>query len=481
MADENVKIVYEAVVRGMQQVEELARKNEQLQGENDKMAASVKRLSQEHEKQQSTLIRAQQAVRLLRREMAVFGFALGTLAATMALLSKGSSNLASAMEELGREAAIASRPMGDFMAKFIRLMGGKGFTSPDLSISNQARLAGMFSDIESLRGNTQAALLEKLRAEEITTAQQVGDKWQTTFKRVFDERKKLLMENLQLEELGLKRMSQIQKDFKKDTVQGLRGGVSDTLFNFLQGEKQSGADILKNFMTPLNRAVSEAFSQALFTTFASGGNFFQNFKNIFTGRSPAAIAAENTAKATASTDSKMSDLAAILRQIAECTCSTARSVGGGITGTITPPKASGLQKASSILGAVSLISGLGAGLMPTPTPTPVLTFAPQTKLHNGGWVPHFSSGGEVPAMVQPQEFVVRRSAALKNRDILKEINAGGEPVRGAQNVFLIKANDAESFAAMLSSPSARAQLEIQIMRAISLNGGLRDVIRSYGR
>ena len=484
--DENVKIIYEAVVRGQEKVEDLARKNEQLNEQIETQRATVQRLTKEHEKQQSMFVKAGQSVKSLRREFAIFGFALGSLAGLMATLSKGSSDLAAAMEDLGRESARATKPMGDWLAKFTRLLGGKGFTAPDLSVNNQARLANMFSDIESLRGRSQAALLEKLRAEEIQLADQVGDKWNTTFKRVFDERKKLLLENLRLEELGLKRMEQIRKDFQKDIVQSFRGGTSDTIFNFLQGERQSGADVMKSFTTGINRAIAEAFSQSLFTTFASGGNFFQNFKSILTGRTPQVVAAETTAKATENISRKNDEMLAVLRQIAECTCSTAQRMGT-MTATITPPKKSTLDKIGSVanlVGSVASLGGMlgaGGGGGGVQQPPADIIYNPGKTLHRGGWVPSFPSGGEVGINAQPGEFVVRKAVAQDNKDFLKELNSGARPVRGTTNVFMIKANDAQSFSQMLSSPSSQAELEIQLIRRIMQNGEIRSILKNFAR
>lgn len=103
-------------------------------------------------------------------------------------------------------------------------------------------------------------------------------------------------------------------------------------------------------------------------------------------------------------------------------------------------------------------------------------------MHSGGWVgaKRYASGGEVPAFVQPGEFVVRRGAAAENKDVLEGMHRG-EKVKGAQNVFMIKANDANSFSQMLANPASRAQLEIQIIKAIAGNGTVRQVIKDFAR
>lgn len=94
--------------------------------------------------------------------------------------------------------------------------------------------------------------------------------------------------------------------------------------------------------------------------------------------------------------------------------------------------------------------------------------------------PAMQHGGEVPIMAHRGEFVVNARAAQANKGILEEINSGDmNRVRGTQNVFLIRANDAQSFANMLSTPSARHQIEIAVIRAVTLNQTIRPVLKEF--
>ena len=104
------------------------------------------------------------------------------------------------------------------------------------------------------------------------------------------------------------------------------------------------------------------------------------------------------------------------------------------------------------------------------------------RFHSGGRVPAFATGGEVPITAQPGEFVMRKSVSQGNKELLQELNATGR-VKGASggNVFLIKANDAQSFAQMLSSPASQAQLEVEVIKAIMRNGNVRNVIKNFAK
>ena len=491
--DRVVQISYDIIVRGQQRLDELTRQNEQLMAQTNEYKQRLDSLNEKQERHNSVLLKAREAARALHRELYIFGFVAGTLAATMAVLAKGSNDLASSMENLGRQAAQSTKPLGDWLAKFINFLGGKGFTAPDLSVSNQVRLASMFSDIETLRGNTHAALIEKLRAEEIQLSNQVGDKWNSTFKRVFDERKRLLLENQALEELGLKRLEAIRADFRRGVVSSLQGGTSDTIFNFLQGEKQTPGEIVRTFTSGINRAVSEAISQTLFTTLAGGGgNFFENLMNTLTGKKkadPQLTQANERLDRMVQTNQRIVETNA---RIADCVCITAEyltsGAGRATSATIELPKKSGLDKAAALLGGIGQIASLAAGF-PTggsgggvPQLPPDIIMDPMPRGHSGGEVGRFASGGEIPIMAQPGEFIVRGSAAQNNKKLLKGINNGENAMPGGGgHVFLINAVDAKSFADMLSSPSARAEMELQMVRMISSNGQVRNVIKTFAR
>jgi len=147
----------------------------------------------------------------------------------------------------------------------------------------------------------------------------------------------------------------------------------------------------------------------------------------------------------------------------------------------------GGNKGGGWVGALGAITGGISGLAGLKFPSfgglPAsagVTFGPNSFAHTGGAV-RFQTGGEVPAVLHQGEFVVRRSVAQDNKEALKEMNAGGKKIRGTQNVFMIKANDASSFADMLSTPSARAQLEIQVIRAIMANGQIRQIIKDFAK
>lgn len=474
--DELVEITYQANVVGLDDVRNLKNQNAELQAQTDSNKSKVREATLVQEKHTNALLSARRAVIDIRKELFIFGFAIGTLTTLMAALSRGSNDLASAMQSLGRDAAAASKPVGDFLAKIVRYLGGKGFTAPDLGTDNQLQLSRLFSDIDTLRGNTHAALVEKLRAEEIALADKVGDKWNTTFKRVFDERKKLLLEEHDLAVLGLKTQARIAADFRRGIVTSAQGATAGVFESVLKGEPQSGEEMLKSYRDAFASTIAESMSQSLFTTFATGGNFFSNFRNILTGRTPQVIAAERAAKASEDTVGLSNQMLAVLNQIAECTCSTAKSISGA---SVTMPGGGGGSKVGAIAGLFGAVAGLGAfgaaagGFRPGPMPGPSLGV---------DLMPARASGGEIPFMGMPGEYVVRRPGAMENKDLLQEINAGGNlKSAGGGNVFIINATDAQSFVDMLSSTQSRAMIEVQVMRAIMENGGVRRVIREYAR
>lgn len=298
-------------------------------------------------------------------------------------------------------------------------------------------------------------------------------------------------EDLRLTELGLKRQSQIYKDFVKETVGAFKGGTADTLFNFLQGERQTVGDVLKSFTTGINRAISNALSESLFTSLLGGGGmggFFQNFMNSLTGKKTD----DPNKKAQDETNRILIDHNNILMAIRECVCRTASAVeamaacgcpdNSKITSmNITPGKISTASRLASVFGSIAGAAGALGGMPSGGKSPPSIKIDPKLLGHSGREIPQFPSGGEVPIMAQPGEFIVRKSAAQDNKDLLKSINSGARQSKQAQNVYFINANDAKSFSDMLSSPSARAQLEFQITRAIMGNGQLRDTIKNFGR
>ena len=547
MQDQQVQIIYEAVVRGQEKVVELARANEQLKAQTEAQAKTVKRLTEEHNKNESSMLKARHAIQAFRREMFAFGFVAASMAGALAFLAKGSDNLASALSTLGKETAQASKPLGDLIAKYIRFYGGKGFTSPDLSIGSQNKLSSMFADIEALRGNSASALREKLRADEIKMADEVGDKWESTFKRVFDTRKKLLIEQeerekrveilsaqaatakaqgndytsllksqeaerlkifrnssderqkliekevlarqeaeremFRLEKLGLERHRQILEGFNRDVIAAMRGGTSDAIFGALEGQGVDAKNIIKSISSDINRATADALSKALFTSLAGGGGeggFMDLFKNNLMGKDGTASEVKRSNDKLEINNRNNTDMIGILKRIAECTCaavSQSSTIGRSMTATVTPPGSSTLSKIGAVAGLVGSFGALG-GL--GGSSGPILTIPGEVpRGHSGGFVGSFASGGEVPIMAQPGEFVVRRAIAQDNKDVLQDINTGSKKVKGTTNVFLIKANDAQSFADMLSSPSARAMIEMSLIRSIMTNGQVRQTIKNF--
>ena len=580
--NERVEIVYQAIVQGLQDVERLKAENQALQNQLGGLAGKTHEAATTQQKHNNALIEGHRAVRLLHRELSVFRFALGTTAVVMAILAKGSTDLASSLQTLGKESLEATKPVGDLFAKLIPWLGGKGFQDPNLSITNQAGLSNMFSQIDTLRGDTHAALVEKLRGEEIQLAEKVGDKWNTVFKKVFDMRSKLMLEDhdrrLKLEtdvqtlglqadvnklrgddhaaminrldaeemqlsekirtykkgdqdiikqlfnerremmieesdlaEVGLKRQSQIMKDFRKDVIEGFRKDTGDTLFNFLEGKKQGFGDILKSFRSTANRAVSEAFTQSLFTSMSGKGGkggFMENFMNTLTGKKE-----DTQLKEISQSNARIADtsktLLGLTERIANCVCASAEALGAikstiPTSATLTGGGPNIWQKLATVTGAISTIAGgvgsLGSaagvanpGLQPSAgmAPREGMMTAPQSNAnlfidttprgHSGMEIPMFPSGGEVPIMAQPGEFIVRKSVAQDNKEVLKSMNSGARQSKNAQNIYFINANDAKSFSDMLSSPSAQQTMEMQITRAIMNNGSLRDAIRSFGR
>ncbi len=513
MPGERVEIIYEASVRGAERVADLSRKTQELEDAtnktsdaNRKAAEASKKASDQMEKQNNALLAARKAINDLRKEFFALTFAVGLLRS----LAASSDELASRLQSIGRAiSGSVLNPLGNMIAKLTTAQGLMGFASGGLlgaaggsrnakiplSDNKQIELLQMQEDIARLRGNSAEALRKKLEAEEIklnASIQTLSDEKKRIFRAEFEERKKLLQEQQRLEELGLKRQQQIFKDFQKDLIGGFRGSTGETLFNLFEGTSQSGGDILKSFRTSISRALSEALSQSLFSSVLGGGGFsgfFDNFKSILSGKDKGADAAQKTAKNT-------EDMKSILAQAKECICRTAENtaamagVSRGPTsfeGTITPPGTSTLGKIGAISSLVGAISGAGAfaGAASAANALPAganITNGVPAYMHSGGFVRAYSSGGEVPITAQAGEFVMRKSVSQNHKEFLKDMNLNGNIKKnpmGGGNVFLIKANDASSFASMLSTASSREQLETQVIRAIMGNGNVRKIMKEF--
>ena len=68
-------------------------------------------------------------------------------------------------------------------------------------------------------------------------------------------------------------------------------------------------------------------------------------------------------------------------------------------------------------------------------------------VHKGGEIPmpRFQFGGEVPALLEPGEYVVSEGPAQRYKGLLEAINRGEEIGAGNQNTYIIQAVDAASF------------------------------------
>ena len=489
---QRVEIIYEALVRGQERVADLAAKTKDLESANAAVAEKVKVADEAFKRQEGSMLRARHAILAVRKELFAIGFAIGLVAAGIKVLSLNSDALTERLEFMGNAITKFLQPAGNFIAS---IFGNKG---DKMSLGKRMDLLSLESDVARLRGNNAESVRKKLEAEEIKLNDSIKtlnkDK-QNQFKSLFEERKKLIIEETRLAELGLKRQIEIWKDFQRDVVGALQGGASDTIFKFLQGEKQSGADVFRTFQTGINRAISDAISNALMTSLASGniGGFFTSIKDFLTGRSPIVKAQEDTTK-------RIEDTNRMLERVANCVCQTAsntgallatatsRSPGGHYEGTITPPDKTGLQKTSAILGLASAIvggakgMGGGGGELP-PGANITMGSGAFPAGHTGGFVRSYQVGGEVPILAQPGEFVVRKSVAQRNREMLKELNMGGNmrPSQGSGMTVFIKANDASSFDSQLATSSARSRMEMQLIRAISTNGTIRRVIQDFAK
>lgn len=525
MADQDVSIVYQAVVSGTSDVEALAAANMELQATVGGYTNKVNEADQAQKKQTQGLVEAGREAAQLRR--AFIGLLL-PITADVAILNemaKGSETIAASMEKTGDAMANFAGKVGNAIAFASRVYGGMstGMSMDDamrLAKKDMAETQSMKTTIERLNleaktakelGDDETAMMLKQQAEQLSLKEKYHGDAYNILKKALDNEQAAETQAYQLSELGLKSHMQIMNDFQKNLVGGaFEGSTQSVLEKTLSGQHQTGTDVLQTFQSGIAKAVSEAVSQSLWTTLMQGGNFFDNLKNIFTGRTPAVIAAERAAKASEDIAKKNDDMLAVLHQIAECVCSTAQSLSKGFSMTTTPPETSGLQKAASIFGLVGSLGSLGnlggltGGTAGTPIdPTSVvnssgangsvssinyyggssMSLPDGVKMANssGNWVPSFPSGGEVQVSAQPGEFIVRRGVAQQNKDLLESLNNGGKPVKGTGNVFIINANDASSFAQMLTSPSAQNQIEIAIMKSIMSNGNLRNIIKNFAK
>ena len=489
MPGQRVEITYEAFVRGVERIEELVKKNQELQQQTEQYKEKLRQTNAVQEKQDSIFLKARRGIIAFRRELFAIAVAVGVVAGSLKLLSFGSETAAAGKEELG----VAIRNVfGKGAETFARLFtGGK----PKFTTATEVRLLMMQADIEEMRGNMRLALQKKFEAEEKRLIKETGLLWELTYKKVFEERRRLALESARLEELGLKSHARIRAELKSGVVGGTAGAAGDVLFQFLQGEMKSRQDILKTFQTNFNRVIADAISQSLFTAFAEGGGlkgFFNSMKDFFKGRSPQVKEQEQT-------NDLLNELNKKTERVAVCICTASErlgaisgaATGSAITAEIIPPPRTALDKIGAIAGAISTVASLGSaiggappgipkgGNFPTRFP-PDIKMLPPSPIPDVPALPIYQRGGEIPILAHRGEFVMNAQAAQENKDLLKSINAG-ERTKTAQNVYFIKTNDAQSFAQMLASPAARTQIEIGVSRAILTNGQIRQIMRDFVR
>lgn len=502
--DDLVEITYQANVQGMDEVEALRAQNAELQAQVDTYGKKLVQGKAAQDAHTQSVVSAGRELNQLRR--AFIGLLL-PITADVAILNemaKGSETIAKSLEDSGAAFATWAGQVGNSIAFAARVYGAM---STGMSMTNASRLAQKDMDenismkttiarmsleekTAKLQGDDLLALQIKQDSEKIQLKEKYHGDAYNILKKALDREQAAETEAFHLSELGLKNHLTIQKDFQKNLVTGAQGETSNVIENFLTGTKQTPGDIAAGFVKTFAHTIAEAMSQSLFTSFASGGNFFTNFKNILTGRTPQVIAAERAARASEDISSLNNQMLSVLNQIAECVCSTAKSINGM---SYTPPKVGTAGKISAVAGLVGALAGagaLGAGgiggggaTAPQGPSAPPTGYAPGYSAANppniGYDLPKFPSGGEVQISAMPGEFVVRRAAAMENKDVLQSMNAGGGMTPKGGNVFLIKANDAQSFVDALGSPSSRNAIEIQIIRSIMSNGSVRNIIKSF--
>lgn len=506
MAGERVEISYQVYVKNIEELARLRQENQalgtQIQDNTSKLASTTKA----HENHMNTLLKARAAIRLFHKEMYVFTFVAAIVAGTFKILAMHSDELTARLEksttgfkDLGE---MAARKLNDIIDWLIRASYAvinfstasstgqvtnfwTGLPQPSPthpgasplgdSVAFQLKEGQLKLDILTLSGDKLKALEIKQTMEMLKFRKDASNEEYQRLKGFYELKQKLEMEDFKMSELGLKKNIEIITDFKRGIVDSFRTGIGDPIFKFLQGEKQTPMDVMKGFMTGINRTIANAIADTIVT-------------KLFKPADLTKQAVEDGFK-TAN---------GYLSCIASATCGGGggggRGGGGGGSLSIDLPGAVKIGNLANIIGGISALgsvgsllsgiagfAGIGAGAA---LPNIVMGAGAFRKGLRGGWsdrLPHYGTGGEIPAILHSGEFVVNAGAAQANKGILKEINESGKMVRGTTNVFLIKANDPASFAQMLTSKPAQDQLEVQMMKKIMSNSEIRRIIKDFAR
>lgn len=513
--DDLVEINYQAIVTGMGEVQALSAANESLTNQQAVNTSKINEATAIHEKHKNALLQTHTALRQFHRELFVGALALALVTTTLSSMANGSESAQIGLEKLkgtvnslmGKfadatvfvfnfyKALLEGRSLGEALATAQKKVDGAR------SLDTQIKLLNMESQTAKIMGDERLSLQKKQEAEQTALKKDGITARFRILKDGLDKEQAAENEAFRLHSMGLKQQAEIESDFRKGIGGNFTSGGADIIDKFLTGQKQTLGDIAKSFTDGFAKTISKALSESFFSSLSSGkgfGDFFHNFMNTLTGKKDDPVKETNRI---------LSNQDQILKYIQDCVCRTARATeamaacgcsdNSKITSaTITPgkiPTAARLatafggigNAANALLGLPGLGGGgIGGGGSPAPMPLNVDLSAafmnPEIK-HSGGEIHKFPSGGEVPIMAQPGEFVVRKSAAQDNMDLLKSINSGARQSKQAHNIYFITSNDAKSFSDMLTSPSSQAQMEIQITKAILKNGQLRETIRNFAR
>jgi len=530
-----VQITYEAVVRGADQVRDLSTKTAELGAENAKLTQTVSRVTAETNKSVTAGLQARRAIIDFRKEMFAASFVIGSAVLIMRDLAQHSDALAAKFEKIGDATRDFKSNLGDAIASLLSLKGAMsalqnfplagflGFgakgaqqgaaTAAKAGMSRESRiqLLGLQGESASLRGDTLTALLKKQEAERIKLLEGASASRRKIIETELLERQRLERETYKLSELGLKRLVDIQRDFTRGNISIFKGGISEAISGLATNKFKSKEDIMGFVGGIGNQFIKNAadmIAEAIATKVFSGQGGFGDLLGKLFGFKGAEQARQAAMLTTAQTQEKLlMNSYGVLQGIQNCVCAAASylaNMGSRGTPTISISGGKGggaLAGIGAIAGLVGAVAGAGAfaasSLASSSTAMNTIGGAigeggatsgshyvniPGPGHRSGGWIPSFQQGGEVPAFVTPGEFVVNKTAAAANKDILEGINSGNKPVKGSGgHVFLIKANDAQSFADQLSSPSSQQKMEIAVMKAVMSNGQVRKIIRDFAR